>query len=298
MSTTVVATHDGGFHADEVFAIAALQLALGEFEVVRTRDAARQADADLRVDVGGRSDAASGDFDHHQRGGAGERENGIPYASFGLIWREFGVRIAGGEQRVADAVDEHLVAGIDANDVGIRLTAASTESEVMPLTVSQIVGAFNPPWDAEVGDAEVDAAFARAVEFAKSVLTNELAGASGLARADAIVEVAIAAAEDPRIVVLPTGLPWHRPMLAASGDALYAIYPKSKGGFAVQAVPAKLGEFDNRKDFPAEWAGLEGEELVSVTGVEDALFAHNGRFYASAKSLDGALALATAAVNA
>lgn len=293
----VVATHDGGFHADEVFAIAVLRRALGSIEVVRTRDAEQQAAADLRVDVGGRSDAQTGDFDHHQRGGAGERENGIPFASFGLVWREYGPRIVGVDDAVVRAVDERLVQGVDANDVGIRLTTASTDSEALPLTVSGAVGGFNPPWDAAATDEEVEAAFLRAVEFAELILANEIASASGLSRADAIVEEAIGRADDPRIVVLPMGMPWHRPMVDKSPDALYAIYP-NKRGHAVQAVPQRLGEFENRKDFPAEWAGLEGEELAAVTGVADAIFAHNGRFYASAKSLEGALALARAAADA
>jgi uncharacterized UPF0160 family protein len=72
-----VATHDGSFHADEVFAIAALQL-LGEpVEVVRTRDRGSQAAADLRVDVGFRHDPEAGDFDHHQRDFDGVRPNGV-----------------------------------------------------------------------------------------------------------------------------------------------------------------------------------------------------------------------------
>ncbi len=66
-----VATHPGGFHADDVFAIAALRLVHGDLEVVRSRDPEVLAAADLRVDVGGRYAPATGDFDHHQRGGAG-----------------------------------------------------------------------------------------------------------------------------------------------------------------------------------------------------------------------------------
>jgi uncharacterized UPF0160 family protein len=295
---TVVATHNGGFHADEVFALAVLRAALGEIEIVRTRESEKQAAADLRVDVGGSSDPATSDFDHHQRGGAGERENGIPYASFGLVWREFGPQIDGVDAAVLQAVDERLVQGVDANDVGLRLTSANTEGGSTPLTVSQAIAAFNPPWDVDADDAASDAAFDAAVEFAGTVLANEIASAQGLALADRLVEEAIAAAEDPRIIVLPRGMPWHRPMLENSPDALYAIYPKSKSGYAVQAVPERLGEFDNRKDFPAEWAGLEGEALQQVTRVPDAIFAHNGRFYASAESLEGALALARAAVEA
>ncbi len=61
------ATHDGTFHADEVFAIAALGM-LGEpLEVVRTRKPDELSAADLRVDVGFKYDPAAGNFDHHQR---------------------------------------------------------------------------------------------------------------------------------------------------------------------------------------------------------------------------------------
>ena len=74
---TVVATHPGNFHADDVFAVAVLGLVQGPLEIVRTRDESVLAAADFRVDIGSRSDPATGDFDHHQRGGAGERANGI-----------------------------------------------------------------------------------------------------------------------------------------------------------------------------------------------------------------------------
>ena len=61
----LIATHDGSFHADEVFAVAALGLLGDPAEVVRTRDRDALARADLRVDVGFRDDASTGDFDHH-----------------------------------------------------------------------------------------------------------------------------------------------------------------------------------------------------------------------------------------
>ena len=118
-----VATHPGNFHADDVFAIAVLQLVHGELDVVRTRDAEAQAAADLRVDVGGRHDPATGDFDHHQKGGAGERANGIRYASFGLVWREHGPALAGSRE-AAEAIDERLVQGVDANDTGQNISPA------------------------------------------------------------------------------------------------------------------------------------------------------------------------------
>ena len=55
VSGMLIATHDGSFHADEVFAIAALSL-LGEpVEVVRTRDRDSLARALCVADRRGRS---------------------------------------------------------------------------------------------------------------------------------------------------------------------------------------------------------------------------------------------------
>src|ERR1700733_3339794 len=134
-----IATHDGSFHADEGFAVAALGL-LGEpVEVVRTRDPSALAAADLRVDVGFRDDAATGDFDHHQRGFDAARANGVRYASFGLVWREFGVRVCDGGAEVAVAIDETLVQTVDANDTGQPLTEPVVD-DARPFSISAVIG--------------------------------------------------------------------------------------------------------------------------------------------------------------
>ena len=83
--------------------------------------------------------------------------------------------------------------------------------------------------------------------------------------------------------------------MTTAPDALYVIYPKSDG-WGMQAVPRALGEFANRKDLPEAWAGRSGAELAAVTGVPDAMFAHTKRFYASAGSREGIVALATLAL--
>ncbi len=106
----------------------------------------------------------------------------------------------------------------------------------------------------------------------------------------------MAASADPRVVELDRGLPWHRAVHEHAPDALYVVVPKSSG-WGVQAVPAVLGQFANRKDLPEGWAGLEGEALQEVTGVSDAVFCHSGRFLAVAGSRDGAMALARLALQ-
>jgi uncharacterized UPF0160 family protein len=291
----LIATHDGSFHADEVFAVAALAL-LGEpIEVLRTRDREALARADVRVDVGFRHDPSSGDFDHHQRGFEGIRENGIRYASFGLIWQEFGVRVCGGDPDVADAVDATLVQGVDANDTGQQLTESLVE-DVYPLTVNGVVGGFNARWDEILTPEQERLRFDEAVDLARGILAREVLSAASGRRSARLVQEAITAASDPRLVELPVNAPWKQVLVPAAPDALYIIYPKRQG-FGLEAVPRELGSFENRRDLPEAWAGREGPDLVAVTGVPDALFCHVKRFLVVASSHAGIEQLARLALT-
>jgi uncharacterized UPF0160 family protein len=291
----LIATHDGSFHADEVFAIAALGL-LGEpIEVLRTRDREALARADVLVDVGFRHDPSTGDFDHHQREFSGVRANGIRYASFGLIWSEYGVRVCEGDQEVADAVDASLVQGVDANDTGQQLTESLVEG-VYPLTVNGVVGGFNARWDEDLTPEQERLRFDEAVDLARGILAREVLSAASGRRSARIVQEAIAAAADPRLIEIPVNAPWKQVLVPAAPDALYIIYPKRQG-YGLEAVPRELGSFENRRDLPAAWGGLEGEDLVAVTGVPDALFCHVKRFLVVASSRAGIEQLAQLALD-
>jgi len=283
-----VATHPGNFHADDVFAVAVLQLVHGELEIVRTRDPEAQAAADLRVDVGGDHDPETGDFDHHQKGGAGERQNGIRYASFGLVWREHGEALAGSEEAAA-AIDERLVCGVDANDVGQTLVQALVD-DVRPMSVSGVIAALNPAWDEALSPEQEDERFAQAVALARGMLEREIAGAAAFDRARGLVTAAIRRAPDPRVIELDSNMPWRETVITGAPEALYVVYPKSDG-WGSQAVPREVGSFENRLSFPAEWRGRSGAELAAATGVEDAIFCHGAGFYASAGSREGIVAL-------
>lgn len=281
----LVATHDGSFHADEVFAIAALGL-LGEpIEVVRTRDPEVVARADLRVDVGFRDDAGTGDFDHHQREFDSVRDNGVRFASFGLIWRVFGTQVCEGDPEVAAAVDVSLVQAVDANDTGQQLTRSLIDG-VRPMTANAIIGGFNARWDETLSGEQERARFDAAVALAQGILERELASAASGQRAQQIVRSAITAATDPRVVELPVNAPWKQVLVPEAPDALFVIYPKRQG-FGLEAVPRELGSFENRRDLPGAWGGREGADLVAVTGVQDALFCHAKRFLAVARSREG-----------
>jgi uncharacterized UPF0160 family protein len=254
------------------------------------------ARADIRVDVGFRHDPATGDYDHHQREFDAVRANGIRYASFGLIWREFGVRVCEGDDEVADAVDASLVQGVDANDTGQPLTESLVQG-VYPLTVNGVIGALNPRWDETLMPEQERLRFDEAVSLARGILAREVLSAASGRRSTRLVEEAIAAATDPRLIELPVNAPWKQVLVPAAPDALYVIYPKRQG-FGMEAVPRELGSFENRRDLPAAWGGLEDADLVAVTGVADALFCHAKRFLVVAASHAGIEQLAQLALAA
>lgn len=289
-----IGTHSGSFHADEVFALAALRLKHGAIGIIRTRDAEALAQCDLRVDVGRKYDPSTGDFDHHQ-GDAGQRENGIRYASFGLIWKEVGEELCGSAV-AAQEVDQILVAPIDAGDNGQELGAPLIEG-VAPYTLSRIIARMGPDWDSTDPERDEQEGFGEALRFADGVIRREIAAAQARHRAGGLIRKAIADAEDSRIVELPQGMPWKAQIVAEAPEALIVVYPRKKD-WGVQAVPVEPGSFDNRKDLPEPWAGLEGPELQAASGVDDAVFCHLGRFMAVAGSREGALTLAKLAVEA
>lgn len=284
-----VVTHDGSFHADDVFALAALRLVHGAIGILRSRDPEVLAACDLRVDVGRRYDPQTGDFDHHQ-GDAGERPNGIKYASFGLVWKEYGAAICGSEE-IAAEVDIGLVAPVDADDNGQALTGSLNFPGIAPYGLGRLIGSLGPQWDDDDREAAEQAGFGEALRLADGILRREISAAQARARAKAGVRAAIKDATDPRLIELPSGMPWKDVVLSEAPEALVVIYERT-GSWGVQAVPAARSGFENRRDLPGAWAGLEGDELVAVTGVADAVFCHIGRFMAVAKSREGALELA------
>jgi len=288
MTDKTIVTHNGNFHADDVFSIAALKSVVPSFKLIRTRDSELIAKADIVVDVGGEYDADTGRFDHHQRGGAGERENGIPYSSFGLIWQKYGLEICQGNEDVAKAVDTGLVSKIDAIDCG------HVEGIYEGISLSQTIGMFNPTWQEE---SHFDECFDEAVDFAATILTRFIASANGGISAKAIVAEAIEKAEDPRVIVLEQYTPWKRTVHKLSEEALYVVYPSQTGQWRIQTVPVELGSFENRKSLPKQWAGLSDEDLQKVTNIDDAMFCHNGLFIAGAESFESTMQMASIALN-
>lgn len=288
-----VAVHDGDFHADDVFAIAALQRIFA-VEVIRARDPKVLASCDMRVDVGGVYDHKQQTYDHHQVGGAGTHSDGVPYAGFGLIWKHFGEKICG-DTDVAKYVEQRLVEPIDANDNGFPLWRDRCIPDVFPCSLDDIVKLFNPTWIEESGG--IDVAFAQAVVLAGTILERQILFARSIAVAREKVERAIVEAKDKRIIIFDEPGPWTELVTDMSSIAIFIVYLSPSGNWRVRCVPPVVGSFAKRLAFPEAWAGRTDGELAKLTGVADATFCHKDRFLACASSKKGAIAIAKKALK-
>ena len=238
-------THSGKFHADDVFSSALLLSVNPEITIHR----GSQVPEDFKGIV---FDIGRGKYDHHQRDSR-IRENGVPYAAFGLLWEELGAEILGEE--LAEKFDEAFVQPLDNNDN----TGEKNE-------LATLIGNFNPPWDAQGGN---DAAFFKAVGVAGMILDNKLERYRGNERADKRVEEILKQhqkeiafgkkpADEKQILVLPDYVPCQKYL--SETDIAFVIFPSNRGGYCIQ--PQKREYSLNYKcSFPESWLGLEKEEL-------------------------------------
>ncbi len=293
-SKTKVAVHDGSFHPDDVFAVAILSIYLNApLEIIRTRDPKVLADCDYVFDVGREYDPSNKIFDHHQKEFNEKRENGITYASAGLAWKEFGEKISGSYE-VFEKIDRKVIQFIDAEDNGIAVSKNILE-DVSPYTISNYIAGLNNNWDEEGRDSLE--AFTVAVEFAKNVLEREIKLAGDSVEAKKIATEVYNNAKDKRVIVFDKPCSWKSTLVEFSEPLFVVKQNFENKNWYVSTVPVKGEQFKNRLDLPESWTGLEGEELIKITGVSDAIFCHKGRFLVVAKSKEGAIALAKLALE-
>jgi len=295
--TKTIITHGGAFHTDEIFAVAALTLHLKneEVTVLRTRDEALFPKADYIVDVGGVLNPEEGRFDHHQQGGAGSHINGIPYASFGLVWREYGIELCGGNENVAKNLETKLVSSVDAFDNGVSIST-NLHKDIYPYSIGQFFGSFLPSFNGNKEDYDI--AFNTCVNIAKDLLKREISKALERVTLERIVEDIYQKTEDKRVIILDKKYPWESALMKFP-EPLYVVYSNTENNnWNAKAVPADGDTlFNVRKKFPASWAGKRGEALVAETGLADAIFCHNARFIAVAESKEGILELVRQALD-
>lgn len=286
----VVVTHNGSFHADDVFAVAVLSIFFNDKIILkRTREEGVIERGDFAVDVGGFYEERNNRFDHHQEGGAGKRTNGIPYAAFGLVWKKYGSKICGNKE-VAEYLDRRIVQFIDAEDNGFE--TFKIKKDVIPYSISSLISSLNPTWDSKIS---ADSEFKRAVKLAKLVLNTEIEKTKSLIKAEKFLSAAYKRADDKRVVVLSRYYPW-REFFVKKIKTKFIVYP-DKNNWCVVAVNKGRSGFASRKSFPRPWAGKRGGELEKTSGISGAKFCHNKLFFAVADNQLSAVKMAQKALR-
>jgi len=297
MKELKIVTHSGRFHADESFGVAALRIFFENKgirpRIYRTRDEKVIREGDIVLDVGGVYNQAENRFDHHQEGGAGRRQNNIPYAAFGLVWKRYGEELAGSKE-AANLIDEKLVEQIDSYDNG-EVLFTPISKDIQPYLMNDVVSAYLPTWKEKDDSEAFDEAFNKAVAVARELLEREIKRAKDKLEASHFVREAYEKTKDKRVLVLDQSYPW-REVADTLPELLFVIHPEDSK-WHVLAVRKSVSGFENRKSFPASWAGKRDVELAAVSGVPDAVFCHNKLFIAVAKSKEGAIVLARRAIG-
>ena len=319
----LIATHDGSFHADETVACAVISYVYERSQVIRSRDPLVLETADIIIDVSGINDEKH--FDHHSNEFNLSRDNGINYATAGLMWLKFGdkylrkiaqehftfeqrEKISDEIYRAAqERIDKEIMYGVDLNDNGqlnsylnsqVQVANAGEQRVMDELNefyryspdISYLVAMQNLP---NVSGAEQDKNFMNTVKILKNLLINSAINA--LYTEIGIAEVMHVYDGGP-ILIMHEKLPWTQAVLSnfdTFKDCMLAVYPDRKRGWRVQSLPySKAERFRNKLTAPKSWRGLDFEALDEVTGLNGTIFIHRAGFTGGAMDFDTNLAMA------
>ncbi|KKR79853.1 MAG: hypothetical protein UU24_C0001G0012 [Candidatus Nomurabacteria bacterium GW2011_GWA2_40_9] len=297
-------THNGSFHSDDLFACAVLVIMLEDqgkkFEIIRTRDEEVLKQGDYVFDVGGMYVPELNKFDHHQRGGAGERDNGILYASFGLVWKNFGLDLCDGDEEVFNMIDRKIVAPIDSIDNGVDIVTPKFDN-IVPYGGDQPFLIFTPTWQED--ESETDNIFRVQVRSVAKVLRREIEVAKADSAGRQLIVEAYKNSANKQIIELPkSGFPryLYQKTLSCFPEPIYVVYESAHtDNWKVEAITKSPDTLESRKYFPESWRGFMNNDpkFGDVTGVSDAIFCHKSGFLLTVKSKEGAMKLAELALK-
>jgi len=291
---TKILTHNGRFHADEVFAIAMLKILFNsEIEVIRTRDLSKINDVDFVLDIGREYNPSLNKFDHHQETFVEKRKNNVPYATAGLIWKHFGEKITNSKE-IVNRLDLLLIQAIDAIDNGVESIA--TNCLYKPYMLSDVIQSFRSAYNVRNANTDLQD-FLEAVDFSQKLLLREISKIKANIQGEDTVKEVIKSSKETQFIILEKKLPWDEIVMKYK-NILYVIqYNKENDNWSIYGVRQGLNSFAVRKPFPNIWGGKEGSDLEQITGVKGSVFCHKGLFLTVAKTKNSAVNLTKLALN-
>ena len=253
-------THAGIFHADELFCTALFRILNPKFKVTRGFKP-EESNADVIYDIGG------GEFDHHGEPEFRDDGMGIPYASFGKVWRKYGCLFLNeaGQKRF----DRQFVERLDAHDNG----GARNQ-------LSEVISSLNPNWDDPTETPNTQ--FQIALNFVQGILERQLVSAQAFEKAEGIANEV--KEQDTVVGVIEHFAPIIGYLAGNQSDKKFLVYPAIRGGWNAQVIPVAPGSRDPKCPFPKEWWGQPGDTLP-----DGITFCHNTGFMIAASTKEAAI---------
>ncbi|MCK5787794.1 MAG: MYG1 family protein [Chlamydiia bacterium] len=279
-----VGVHSGRFHADEVFAVSLLLFCnlVDSDKIYRTRDREVLDKCEFVCDVGHVFDEDLKRFDHHQLSYKGKR------SSAGLV-----LDFLENKQYISSDLANHIrgsfLDGVDAEDTGYSKLPAGFAS------ISIVLGSFYFKKH-DSSDKNIYNQFMDAVDFAKGFL-DRIALKYEYTMQYALPRLERACSEcKNHTIILEEEFDWRNALFRIMRESKYkdigiyfVISKDKKNHWSIKCVPRTLGSFECCVNFPESWAGLDGEELSRVSGIEGAVFCHKKLFISVWESKESAL---------
>lgn len=317
----IIATHNGTFHADEITACIIFKIIDPNAQIIRSRDEAELEKADYVIDVSGKYDLEK-HFDHHPKDFTLSRDNGIKYATAGLIWEKFGGELLKkliaenpsvgeiSDKIIANTialVDKKVMQYTDITDNGqldgftASLCNCQNDGEqavyerlnqfYMNIPVSPYIIAMQNVRNGT--PEEQDIAFINTINALLPLYKNIFFNTLLTCRDE---EKVIKAYDGSEILWLNEKLPWFDAVMNnwdVFTNCKIAIYPDHKNGWRIQSLPGSLASrFVNRCGAPLSWRGKEFAELNALAGTSTASFVHKTGFTGGADTKEDIIVMA------
>lgn len=334
---SIVAVHPNPHHADDVFCVACVLIMNPNVKIIRTRNKEELEKVDFRIDVGGKYDPNTGDYDHHQNDfnerhanpNEAKHKKGPKYCAFSLIWRHYATDIikailfnlnkaTNKEWNITDdiidyinqSIEETLVASIGAMDNGEQKTYYLDTGSIRLPTIVKFIQNYNPCTWIEGWDH--DRFFFKAVNMAITYLEREVIKLYGQVQAVDPVLEAVDKAKDG-IMILNQYLPWG-PVFTRfpfdTKDIKMVMYPSTEGWMFQSPLIKMLVDKDRfqielpngerrkyRYIIPTNLWGADENRIKEITGIDDGIFIHATGFVGGTKTKEAAIALCNYIIN-
>lgn len=243
-----IIVHTSPFHADDVMCVAIMKCANPQIKIIRQGkvEADDYSDETIIADIG------LGQYDHHQSD-VPLRTDSHKRAACGLIFDDYKQFLFKTKQG-ADTFERDCLYPLEDADNGVSHN-----------TFYSYIFALNVPWTVEgkkfrEKDQE---AFTVAVERCTELIRLWQRDEALILTAQPILTKAIGEMKN-RVVVLPKFLPWQDEVCKT--DALFVVYPNSRAGYTLQAVPEAPGSYVPRLKMPIDKNTMAGCTFSHVNG--------------------------------